>query len=152
MIQPTKWQFSEMVAKTDTPLSAGWHVLRIESAKMVSEETSDYYSVTLRDIESPEQCTVFRYYLLKKDGTRNESAIGTLNKLGYCIYGVVAGIPNPVDIVNGIVKGDVKLTPNEEKGTVFRSIYDFQPIDALTLRIASEVGTTIDQYIEDSED
>lgn len=151
MITPTNWQFSELKAKIDTPLSAGWHTLKIESAKLIQEDP-EYYSVTLRDLENPEECTTFRYYLLKKDGTRNESAIGTLNRLGHCIYGVDAGVPYPDDIVNGIVKAEVKLRPSDDGSTTYRSIYDFFPVDALTLKVASEVGQTIDQYVEDSEE
>lgn len=143
MITPTPWILSGMVAKTTVPLCEGNHTLQITEASFKDDE--NYYTVTLKSLDEEDEQSTLRYYILKKDGTRNEQAIGTLNKLGYCIYGVEAGIPNPEDIVNGIVRGFAKHTVYEGKEYV--NIYEYNPVDKKTLEIAKESGIpTLDQY------
>ena len=143
MITPTPWLLSSMVAKTTAPLCEGNHTLQIAEASFKDDE--NYYSVTLKSLDNEDEQSTLRYYIIKKDGTRNEQAIGTLNKLGYCIYGVEAGIPNPSDIVNGIVRGFAKHTVYEGKEYV--NIYEYNPVDRKTLEIAKESGIpTLDQY------
>lgn len=143
MITPTPWLLSNMVAKTIVPLCEGNHTLQITEASFKEDE--DYYTITVKSLDEEDEQSTLRYYIIKKDGTRNEQAIGTLNKLGYCIYGVEAGIPNPVDIVNGIVRGFAKHTVYEGKEYV--NIYEYNPVDKKTLEIAKESGIpTLDQY------
>lgn len=143
MITPTPWILSSMVAKTTVPLCEGNHTLQITEASFKDDE--NYYTVTLKSLDEEDEQSTLRYYILKKDGTRNEQAIGTLNKLGYCIYGVEAGIPNPEDIVNGIVRGFAKH--NVYEGKEFVNIYEYNPVDKKTLEIAKESGIpTLDQY------
>ena len=143
MITPTPWILSSMVAKTTVPLCEGNHTLQITEASFKDDE--NYYTVTLKSLDEEDEQSTLRYYIIKKDGTRNEQAIGTLNKLGYCIYGVEAGIPNPEDIVNGIVRGFAKH--NVYEGKEFVNIYEYTPVDKKTLEIAKESGITVlDQY------
>lgn len=143
MITPTPWILSDMVAKTTVPLCEGNHTLQITEASFKDDE--NYYTVTMKSLDEEDEQSTLRYYIIKKDGTRNEQAIGTLNKLGYCIYGVEAGIPNPEDIVNGIVRGFAKHTVYEGKEYV--NIYEYTPVDKKTLEIAKESGITVlDQY------
>lgn len=143
MITPTPWILSTMVAKVTAPLCEGNHTLQITEASF--NENENYYSVTMKSLDEEDEQSTLRYYVLKKDGTRNEQAIGTLNKLGYCIYGVEAGVPNPADIVNGIVRGFAKHTVYEGKEYV--NIYEYTPVDKQTLNIVRESGiVTLDQY------
>lgn len=146
MITPTPWILSGMVAKAAVPLCEGNHTLQITEASFKDDE--NYYSLTLKSLDEEDEQSTLRYYIIKKDGTRNEQAIGTLNKLGHCIFGLPedqVGIPNPEDIVNGIVRGFVKHTVYEGKEYV--NIYEYNPVDKKTLEIAKESGIpTLDQY------
>lgn len=143
MIQPTNWILSTMQAKETVPLSEGIHTLQIVEA--VYNEEENWYGLTVKSLDEEGEQSRLRYYILKKDGTRNEQAIGTLNKVGYCIYGVDAGIPFPQDILNGIVRGHVKHTVYEGKEYV--NIYEYAPVDISTLNIAKGAGLTVlDQY------
>ena len=143
MITPTPWLLSTMHANVTSPLCEGRHTLQIVDAFFKEDE--NYYSVTLKSLDEENEQSTLRYYIIKKDGTRNEQAIGTLEKLGYCIYGVEAGPPNPDDIKNGIVKGFVKHAVYEGKEYV--NIYEYDPVDKKTLEIAKESGIpTLDQY------
>lgn len=146
MITPTPWILSGMVAKATVPLCEGNHTLQITEASFKDDE--NYYSLTLKSLDEEDEQSTLRYYIIKKDGTRNEQAIGTLNKLGHCIFGLPedqVGIPNPEDIVNGIVRGFVKHTVYEGKEYV--NIYEYNPVDKKTLEIAKESGIpTLDQY------
>lgn len=146
MITPTPWLLSSMVAKTTVPLCEGNHTLQIVDAAFKDDE--NYYSVTLKSLDEEDEQSTIRYYIVKKDGTRNEQAIGTLNKLGYCIFGLPedkVGIPKPEDIKNGIVRGFVKHANYEGKEYV--NIYEYNPVDRKTLEIAKESGIpTLDQY------
>lgn len=132
-----------MQAKEMVPLSEGIHNLQITEA--VFNEEENWYGLTLKSLDEEGEQSRLRYYIVKKDGTRNEQAIGTLNKVGHCLYGVDAGIPFPDDIVNGILKGHVKHTVYEGKEYV--NIYTYEPVDIQTLEIAKESGLTVlDQY------
>lgn len=146
MITPTPWILSSMVAKATVPLCEGNHTLQITEASFKDDE--NYYSLTLKSLDEEDEQSTLRYYIIKKDGTRNEQAIGTLNKLGHCIFGLPedqVGIPNPEDIVNGIVRGFVKH--NVYEGKEFVNIYEYTPVDKKTLEIAKESGITVlDQY------
>lgn len=144
-IVPTKWEFSEMTAKEKTPLTEGAHTLRITGAGMDTD--NNYYWLSLQDINDESQESTVRYYLIGKDGQRNERSVGTLNSLSYVIYGIKEGLPFPDDIINGIVNAEVKLTV-AENGKTYVNIYHYDPIDALTLEMAKSVGTTIDQHTE----
>ena len=142
-ITPTNWILSGMTAKVNTPLVEGIHNLRIVDAKFNDEE--NYYSVTLASLDEDNQQSTVRYYVLKKDGNVNDVAVGTLNKLGYCIYGVEAGIPCPQDIINGVVNAPVKISSYEGKSYV--SIYDFNPVSRQTLDMVAQAGfPVIDQF------
>lgn len=143
MKAPTNWILSSMNAVVTVPLVEGTHNLRIVDAKFNDEE--NYYSVTLASLDEENQQSTLRYYILKKDGTRNEPAIGTLNKLGFCIYGQDAGIPYPQDIINGVVRAPVKYSTYEGKSYV--SIYDYSPVNRQTLDMVAQAGfPVIDQY------
>lgn len=143
MKAPTNWILSSMNAVVTSPLSEGVHNLRIVDAKFNEDE--NYYAVTLSSLDKENEQSTLRYYILKKDGNRNEPAIGTLNKLGFCIYGQDAGIPYPQDIINGVVKATVRYSEYEGKSYV--AIYSFEPVNRQTLDMVVQAGfPVIDQY------
>lgn len=145
MKSPTNWMLSTMNAEPVKPLSEGIHTVQITAA--VFHDDENYYSVSLKSLDCDHEQSTLRYYILKKDGSRNEPAIGTLNKLGFCIYGQYAGIPYPDDIVNGIVEASVSLQSYE--GKTYVNVYEYHPVSASDLDIAKQSGlTTIDQYTE----
>lgn len=142
MIKPTIWEFSEMKARETTPLGEGIQTLRITGARMDADRGC--YTLSLQSVDDDSKESTLYYYLIKKDGTRNEKAVGTLNSLSRAIYGCDAGLPFPDDIVNGLVSADVRIS--EYEGRTYHNVYHFDPVDRTTLDSAAVLGPVIDQY------
>lgn len=77
----------------------------------------------------------------RTEKVKNEVYIGTLNTLGEALAGTNIGIPNPQDIIGGVVMGEIKQSNPNADGKVFARCYKFSPVPA---DIAS--CATIDQY------
>lgn len=149
-MQITKWNMSDWIAKADMPLSEGMHVLQIENAEM--DDQTHAYTVKLRCVESDEVSTI-KYFPVKKDGSRNNYAVGSLNSLGRALFGQDVGIPFMNDIINGVVKAEVTyngeyVKTDGSKGK-YVNIYSYQPITKEMLESLRLAGfKLIDQYTE----
>lgn len=147
----TKWNMSDWKAKADVPLSEGVHTLQVEYASI--DDTTKAYSVTLRCVDSDEVSQI-RYFPVKKDGSRNNMAIGTLNSLGEAIFGQNVGIPWVDDILNGVVEADVKYSQEFVKADGSKghyiNVYAYRPIKKETFEALKELGFKLndDQYYE----
>lgn len=142
MMKPTAWELSEMIAKETSSLQPGEQVLRITAAK--ADLDGGVYTLTLQSVDDDSKESTMYYYLVKKDGTRNERAVGTLNSLSRAVYGCDAGVPFPDDMVNAIVSAEVKS--NEYEGKRYLNVYRFDPVDRTTLEAAALLGPVADQY------
>ena len=145
----TKWDMSDWIAKDDEPLTEGEHTLQIENA--VLDDATKAYTLTLRCVETDQVSTV-KYFPVKKDGSKNKYAIGSLNSLGRALFGFEVGIPFMNDVLDGIVKANVQLGGEYAKsdGTKghYINIYSYSPIDKETYDVLKESGFKIieDQY------
>lgn len=124
----TQWEYSSVKKQVFGCPPDGPAYLKIEDAWFDDDER--IYRMTMHDLGS-DLTFDLSYWLTKKDGTPNRSAEGTLISLGESLYGQEVGIPNPVDIVGGVVVGDIKSSEtSDEAGNVRRwpRCYKFSPV------------------------
>lgn len=76
----------------------------------------------------------------------NRKQMGTVASLGTALAGENIGIPNPVDIVGGVVMAEVSLR-EAKNGKSYPSIFKFEPV---TRDIVDSFGSeSIEQYATD---
>lgn len=124
----TEWDFSNAVAPEYTPLSEGTHICHIEKA---SCDENKVISITLRDVENGE-CSVFKYYMLKKNFDVNEMTLRIMNGLKGALRGTNKGVLHPDDLVNGVVVA--KVEPNTYEGKTMMKCNSFNPVSRSTLK------------------
>lgn len=126
------WEFANEIAVEEIkrkPLSVGAHHLHIDKA-MYNPDTKVFY-ITFRSLDNDES-SEFRYYMMKKDGSKNNMAIHTMNSLKAALTGKGDGCLLPNQIENGVVIAEVKLGKpftNDKGETVqYTQILDFEPV------------------------
>lgn len=147
--QRTEWAFSDVVDVTQIPAEEGVQFLMIRGATY-NEET-DEYTLTVQSLTNEAEFNL-RYWLTSRDENGaiipNSRARGTLVSLGVALAGEPIGIPNPVDIVGGVVQANVTLGKPNAKGVQYPRVYTFQAVpEDIVLSFA-----TIDQYFTESEE
>lgn len=150
-ITSTEWEFANEIAENTNPkkLSVGIHHLHIDDGSYNPD--TKVMSIKLRSLDNPGEVEEFKYYLNKKDGTKNGMAIGILNTLKGALSGDSKGILLPCDFINGIVMAEVNLGKPYEasNGQTYQNneIKKFEPIDVMYYAMASEVEEVIEQYV-----
>ncbi len=76
----------------------------------------------------------------------NRKQMGTVASLGTALAGKCIGIPNPEDIVGGVVMAEVTLR-DAKNGKTYPNVYKFEPV---TREIVDSFGS-IEQYATDDE-
>lgn len=144
----TEWKYSNEIAAEDIPVKEGPQYLQILNAR--HEEDSDVYTLFLKSLSNDAEFSV-RYWLTSaEDGipVPNSRSRGTLISLGKALAGCPIGIPNPVDIVGGVVQADVRMSKPTSSGGTYPRIYQFAPVPT---EIVLGFGS-IDQYSIEEED
>lgn len=124
----TEWKYSNEIAAEDIPVKEGLQYLQILSAR--HEDDSDVYTLFLKSLTNDAEFSV-RYWLTSaEDGVPipNARSRGTLISLGKALAGFPIGIPNPVDIVGGVVQADVRMSKPTPSGGTYPRIYQFSPV------------------------
>lgn len=147
--QRTEWAFSDVVDVTQIPAEEGIQFLMIRGATY--NEEADEYTLTVQSLTNEAEFNL-RYWLTSRDENGaiipNSRARGTLVSLGVALAGEPIGIPNPVDIVGGVVQANVTLGKPNAKGVQYPRVYTFQAVpEDIVLSFA-----TIDQYFTESEE
>lgn len=143
----TQWKYSDQEDQTQISVEEGVNYLYITGARY--DEDKGIYTV---EVESLNNRSQFRltYFLENRNENNqpiiNPNAKGTLISLGKALAGVTIGIPNPPDIVGGVVKGYVYLKESQ-KGNVYPKVYHFDPVPEEMAVLA-----TIDQYFVGAEE
>lgn len=152
----TKWKYSDTHAesKFKDPVE-GVTYLKITSAMM--DEEKSIYKLIVDDLCNDLSMSL-SYFVESVDNDTgdlkpNNMAIGTLESLGTALFAQNVGMPNPVDVVGGVVKGEVKLSNGkanaEGKVRQWPRVYKFEPVP----RSIKEGFADIEQYfIEDAEE
>ena len=147
----TEWAYQNMDVSEPAEVEEGVQYLSIMGASF--EEDSGIYSIQFKSLSNEAQFTI-KYWTVfaGKDGfiTPNVRSRQTLVTLGTALAGTPIGIPNPVDIVGGVVMAKVVLNPSKTNpDRKFTNIYSYDPVpESIALGFAN-----IDQYyVEDPEE
>lgn len=138
----TEWEFSKEVDCSQIPVEEGVQFAQIMDADY--DEKDGKYRMTLQSFTNSAEFKL-TYWLFQDDqnGARvpNSRARNTLISLGKALAGEPIGIPNPVDIVGGVVSVDVKYSKPGLDGRSYPRVYVF---NAVPEDIA--INATIDQF------
>lgn len=142
----TEWEYSNEIDQTQIPLEEGVAYMFIRDARF-DEEKGQYY-IEMENLNTSAQFRL-TYYLEQRDENNHKSlnpqVKGTLISLGKALAGVQIGIPNPLDIKGGVVKGYITLKESQ-KGTIYPKVFHFDPVNEDMAAFA-----TIEQYyVEDA--
>lgn len=147
--QSTKWEFSDVVDATQIPVEEGTQYLLILDA--IYNDESDEYTLSVKSLTNDAEFNL-RYWLTTRDQNGallpNSKSRGTLISLGVALAGEPIGIPNPIDIVGGVVQANVTMGKPNAKGNQYPRVYSFQAVpEDIVLGFA-----TIDQYFLSDEE
>jgi hypothetical protein len=141
----TDWEYSDVVDNTQIPVSPGPQYLFIRDARFNKEDTE--FTMTVQSLTNDAEFNL-RYWLTSRDQNGaiipNSKARGTLISLGTALAGEPIGIPNPVDIVGGVVLAEVTMSKPNDKGNTYPRVYSFQPVPEEIMTSFSN----IEQYFE----
>jgi hypothetical protein len=138
----TEWEFSNVVDATTIPVQEGAQYLSITD--VIYRADQDEYTLYVKSLQNDAEFTL-RYWLTARDQggalIPNSKSRGTLVSLGIALAGEPIGIPNPVDIIGGVVLADVTLSKPNDKGAQYPRVYSFQAVPEDIAILSS-----IDQY------
>lgn len=124
----TEWKFSNEVDQTQIPINEGQAYMFIRDARY--DEEKGIYTLEMEDLTTTAQFAL-RYYLEQRDEYNqvsvNAQAKGTLISLGIALAGAPIGVPNPSDVIGGVVSGVINLKTTA-KGTTYPRVYHFDPV------------------------
>ena len=142
VFKTTEWKYSKEVDATQIPVTEGVQYLFIKYATY--SEESDEYAMTVQSLTNEAEFTL-RYWLTSMDENGsilpNSKSRGTLISLGIALAGEPIGIPNPVDIIGGVVQANVLMSKPNAKGAQYPRAYSFHPVPEDIALVAQ-----IDQY------
>lgn len=136
----TEWEYSNEVDQTQIPVEEGRAYLFIRDARKTDD---GQYIISVENLNTGAQFDL-RYFLETRDENNHVvldgKTKGQLISLGIALAGVPIGIPNPVDIVGGVVSAYIYLKMSA-KGVQYPRVYHFDPVNEDMAAFA-----TIDQY------
>lgn len=137
------WEYSEKVIEGSQPIEFGERYLFIENAAF--DDVKKEYKIFVKDLGNKATFSL-SYWLTSLDQATNqiidnELSIGTLNSLGEALAGVNIGVPNPQDIIGGVVFANVKESKPNANGKTYARVYKFEPVPE-----DMAVFATIDQF------
>ena len=148
----TDWAHKDMEIPTMATPEAGLQYLQIISADY--NEDNFVYSVEVKSLNGEGARFTLKYWTSYADQSGNITvqtrSRQTLVTLGAALAGYEIGIPNPMDIIGGVVKANVHLSPSKKNPeNKYPTVYSFEPVpESIALGFAN-----IDQYyVEDVEE
>ena len=144
----TNWEFSDDDSTIEEIryMTPGVKYLFIEDATY-DPDNAEYRLKVCNAEDNTEKATLI-YWLNTADQNgniiKNTQNRGTLHTLGSSLAGMDIGVPAPVDVIGGVVKGEVKLGKPNAKGVQYPRVYKFEPVPE---DIVLTYGQ-IDQYFE----
>lgn len=144
----TVWEYSNEVEMADIP-PEGDRFLYIRNAMF--DDNTQKYMIYFTDLGSGTQFMV-SYNLNRINKTTlapepNTRARGTLISLNRAMFNVRKGIPNPVDIIGGVVSGEV--VHREYQGKMYVNIYTYSPVPEDIVLSDSKIDQYYIGYPED---
>lgn len=143
----TEWKYSKEEEHDDS-VKPGPQYIQIAGARY--DDSQDIYELQVRSLTNDAEFSL-RYWLtsVKEGGTPmpNSKSRGTLISLGKALAGTHIGIPNPKDVIGGVVQVDVVMTKSTN-GNSYPRVYQFYPVPK---DIVEGFGA-IDQYYLDEDE
>lgn len=129
----TSWELSDVSVPEFVGPEEGEQALFIRNAECDPSDKTAPYKITFESLKNNAVFTL-SYWLFTTD--RNTGAIipstkqmGTLLSLGKALSGRSIGIPNPVDIVGGVVWANVVMSPSsKDPSKKYARAYAFEPV------------------------
>lgn len=143
VFEQTAWKFDEVEDTPRVMAEEGMRYLLIEEAKMGDDGV---YTLWVKDLQNDATFSL-RYWLevAGEDGsiTLDDAAKGTLISLKHALTGIKKGIPNPVNIAGGVVRGNVVIRESKT-GKKYPKVFKFMPVSEDWACMGS-----LDQYCEE---
>lgn len=116
------WKYSD-VTDEPAPIVEGRRYLKITDCFYVENE--DKYVISVEDLSDGAEFSLGYWLTDTRDNknTPNRPARGTLVALGTALNGEPCGIPNPGDVIGGVVIGDITKSTSG-----YRRCFKFFPI------------------------
>lgn len=144
----TEWAHQNMEIPEPIEPEAGVQYLSIQAAAF--NEDTGAYTIRFKSLSNEALIDVWYRTINSGDNgfiTPNVRSRQTLVTLGAALAGTPIGIPNPVDIVGGVVMANVILNPSKTNpDKKYTNIYSYEPVPEDLRPFA-----TIDQYFTPSE-
>ncbi len=148
----SKWALSNLEVSANgeyIPPEEGLQYLKIVSASY--DENNARYKVGLQSLANNAEFSQMYFFSSKDDDSlppklTNRKQMGCVASIGVALSGENIGIPNPDDIVGGVVLAEVKL--DEYNGKVRPKIWKYDPVP----KDIVESYADIDQYCLEPEE
>jgi hypothetical protein len=144
----TEWAHQNMEIPEPVEAEAGVQYLSIQAAAF--NEDTGVYTIRFKSLSNEALIDIWYRTINSGDNgfiTPNVRSRQTLVTLGAALAGTPIGIPNPVDIVGGVVMANVVLNPSKTNpDKKYTNIYSYEPVPEDLRPFA-----TIDQYFTPSE-
>lgn len=145
----TEWAHQNMEIPEPIEAEAGVQYLSIQAASF--NEDTGVYRIQFKSLSNEALIDIWYKTINSGDNgfiTPNVRSRQTLVTLGAALAGTPIGIPNPVDIVGGVVMANVILNPSKTNpDKKFANIYSYESVPEDLRPFA-----TIDQYFTPSEE
>lgn len=130
------------------PFEEGLQYLKIVDASY--DEVNARYKVVLHSLANEAEFSQTYFFSAKDDESippklTNKKQMGIVASIGYALAGENINVPNPEDIIGGVVLADVKS--NEYNGKVRPQIWKYDPVPQ---EIAENYADIEQAYIEES--
>ena len=144
----TEWAHQNMEIPEPVEAEAGVQYLSIQAAAF--NEDTGVYTIQFKSLSNEALINIWYRTINSGDNgfiTPNVRSRQTLVTLGAALAGTPIGIPNPVDIVGGVVMANVILNPSKTNpDKKYTNIYSYEPVPEDLRPFA-----TIDQYFTPAE-
>lgn len=125
-----EWALSGITVSTETPqVEAGLQYLKVLDASY--DENNARYRIRFQSLANDAEFSLMFFFASKDDDSlppklTNRKQMGTVASLGEALAGCNIGIPNPADIIGGVVMANIAL--RESNGKTYANTYKFEPV------------------------
>lgn len=128
----TAWDLDNVTIPEYVKPEAGLQYLLITGAKFDAQDRTQPYEVSFHSLQNGAEFTL-KYWIfsMNPEGAivPDRKQMATVISLKTALAGRECGVPNPVDIVGGIVAGDVIMQPSKsDPSKSFARIYEYLPV------------------------
>ncbi len=127
-----EWALSGMTVSTVPPqVEAGLQYLKVLDASY--DENNARYRIKFQSLANDAEFSLMFFFADSHDDSippklTNRRQMGTVASLGEALAGCNIGIPNPADIIGGVVMAEVSFRDSTSTGKTYTTIYKFEPV------------------------